>query len=135
MVMRFLLLWVIGTGATIALDIAWLGYIMRDFYATHAAELISFPLRLTIDRAAAALGVWGLISLGSLLFVQPHLVELRYAVLRGAAFGFVTYGIYDLTNRALFASWGWKLVVADIIWGIILNAICAAIIHIANKNL
>jgi uncharacterized membrane protein len=38
----------------------------------------------------------------------------------GALFGLVTYGIYDLTNRAILEKWSLRMTIADILWGCVL---------------
>jgi len=34
--------------------------------------------------------------------------------------GIFVYGVYELTNRAIFKNWEWKTVVLDTLWGGIL---------------
>jgi uncharacterized membrane protein len=46
--------------------------------------------------------------------------------------GFCIYGIYDLTNLALFKHWDVKLAVLDMCWGGILFAITTTIIPLMH---
>jgi uncharacterized membrane protein len=41
----------------------------------------------------------------------------RFALLHGAAFGFVAYATYDLTNQATLKTWSSFLSVVDMSWG------------------
>lgn len=51
--------------------------------------------------------------------VSPALAEDRpdRALWKGALFGLVAYGTYDLTNQATFAGWPWRITAADLAWG------------------
>lgn len=60
---------------------------------------------------------------GILFFVINPSIEkdnIRYAILAGAFFGFITYSTYDLTNLATVKDWPIRIVIIDIIWGTIL---------------
>jgi uncharacterized membrane protein len=51
----------------------------------------------------------------------------RGATLRGALFGLVAYGTYDLTNQATLPHWPWSLTVVDMAWGCVLTGWAATI--------
>ena len=61
--------------------------------------------------------------------VRPALASgsLGTALLYGAAFGFVAYATYDLTNQATLKNWSTVLTVADLAWGTVLSAGAAGI--------
>jgi uncharacterized membrane protein len=65
------------------------------------------------------------------LVVLPGVPAGRwYAVVaRGALFGVVAYGTYDLTNQATLRAWPVWLTVLDMAWGTVLTAIVAALAH------
>jgi uncharacterized membrane protein len=42
--------------------------------------------------------------------------------------GFIIYGVYELTNKALLTKWSWLTVIIDTIWGGILFAFTTYII-------
>jgi uncharacterized membrane protein len=57
--------------------------------------------------------------------VYPLIIAAAYmfvvkerSVVKGAVFGLVVYGVYNLTNRALLANYPWSLVVTDTAWGV-----------------
>ncbi len=52
--------------------------------------------------------------------------DLVSFALGGALIGLLSYGTYDLTNMATLAKWTWKLVVLDMLWGMVVTAAAAA---------
>jgi uncharacterized membrane protein len=69
---------------------------------------------------AAALAFYALYFVGVTVFaIRPwRRDDWRLgALLRGALFGVVAYGTYDLTNQATLSGWPWSLTVIDMIWG------------------
>ena len=78
----------------------------------------------------AALVFYAFFIIGILFFaVIPTLESDNWqkALLYGALFGFFTYATYDLTNLATLKNWPVKMVVVDIIWGMVLTGACATI--------
>jgi uncharacterized membrane protein len=55
--------------------------------------------------------------------------KIHLAFAYGALLGFVVYGIYDMTNLAVFREWTVKIALIDWCWGIFLcsvtNGFCA----------
>lgn len=101
-----------------ALDMLWLGVIAKKLYDDN----IGFLLRKSNGNLApywpSAIMVYLAIALGVVIFVTPKANgNLIAALLWGAAFGAVTYGIYDFTNHAILANWPLKISIIDIIWG------------------
>jgi uncharacterized membrane protein len=45
----------------------------------------------------------------------------------GALFGFFTYATFDLTKLALLKDWPLKIVIVDILWGMVLCSAVAAV--------
>jgi uncharacterized membrane protein len=60
--------------------------------------------------------------------VQPGLTaqSLLTAALHGAAFGFVTYATYDLTNQATLKDWPLLVSVVDMAWGTVVGTLAAS---------
>jgi len=52
---------------------------------------------------------------------------LRHAAVWGALFGFFTHATYDLTNLALLKDWPLKVVIVDILWGVVLCSVVASL--------
>jgi uncharacterized membrane protein len=123
MAILFYLKWyVLTTAVFFAFDILWLGVAAKEFYQKNLGHLF----RPSVNWTAAF--VFYLIFIVGILFfaVAPALEKDSWtkAVLRGGLFGFFTYATYDMTNLATIRDWPLKVVVVDIIWGIIL---CAAV--------
>jgi len=50
-------------------------------------------------------------------------------VLDAFILGLVIYGVYDMTNLALFKKWNWRLACMDTLWGGVLMALTTAIVY------
>lgn len=99
----------------VALDLLWLGVVMKDFYRTHIGHLMGGTV------------VWG----PALVFYVLYAVGLVYfavlpaheasswmkALLLGVFLGVFAYGTYDLTNQATLRDWPLVVTVLDIAWG------------------
>ncbi len=105
------------------LDALWITVLMKGFYASQLSGLgLAQPVRLW-----SGILVWLLLVAGVLLFVLPRADgSVGRAALWGAVFGFIAYGVYDLTNHAFLARWPVQLVIVDIAWGTALCAIVSA---------
>ena len=75
--------------------------------------------------------IFYMIFVGGILFfvVNPAIEKnsLSYALLAGAAFGFITYATYDLTNLATLENWPLFITIVDLIWGSFLSASTSAV--------
>ena len=73
-------------------------------------------------RLLAAAGVYVLIGLAWYLFIFKEMRKdnMKEMLLKAFLLGFTTYGIFDLTNHAIFDNWNLKSVLLDTFWGGIL---------------
>lgn len=102
-----------------AIDILWLGVIAKGFYNKHLRSFLAPRVNWT-----AAIVFYLLFIVGIFYFAIVPAVEegsLNKAMIDGALFGFFTYATYDLTNLATLRKWPIKIVIVDIIWGVILT--------------
>ncbi|MFH2020419.1 MAG: DUF2177 family protein [archaeon] len=113
---------------TLVIDLVYLSFLMKGFYD---AQLI--PFERTI-RIIPALLVWILIPLGVIIFVLPRSKELKKTVFFGAVYGFIVYGVYDLTNYAILEQWPIVMTIADIIWGTALCSIVSFVGYYLLRN-
>ena len=123
----FMKLYLLTVPVFFAIDMLWLGYASRGFYKDNIGHLMS-P---TVNWPAAFLFYFVFIA-GILVFaVAPALKEgsLGKATLWGGLFGLFTYATYDLTNLATLRDWPLKVVVVDVLWGVIL---CSAVATIST---
>ncbi len=116
-----------------AIDIIWLGVVVRGFYRRQ----LDFVLSPHVNWTAAI--CFYLIYIAGILFfaVRPALASesWRQAAVLGALFGFFTYATYDLTNMATISGWPIKIVVIDILWGTCLCTLVAILSFIIAKQL
>ena len=74
---------------------------------------------------------WALIAFGIHFFVLRNSFTAKDALIHGALFGFVLYGVYDFTNLATISTWTTEFAFSDIIWGSIL---CATVSYLSVPN-
>lgn len=114
----------------LAIDLVWLGIVMKGFYNTELGSLARRAGDGLAPRWGAALLVYVLIPGGLILFVRPLLQNngtIGSALGWGALYGLVVYGVYDLTNRAVLESWSLRMTIADIVWGCVLCGITSVV--------
>lgn len=51
--------------------------------------------------------------------------KARIALAKGALFGVIAYGVYDLTNQATLKVWSTSLSIADMAWGATITGVAA----------
>lgn len=108
---------------TILLDIVWIGMLAKNLYEQEIGSLIRKSGEQMSPNLLAAGLVYLAIALGIIYFVLPKAQgNLTQALVSGAIFGMVTYGIYDFTNMAVLANWTWKISLIDVLWGTVLCA-------------
>ena len=103
-----------------AIDMIWLGVGAKNFYGKHLSNFLSEEVNWT-----AAIIFYLLFIVGIFLFTILPAVEKQswtYALIYGGLFGFFTYATYDLTHLAPLNNWPMKVVIVDILWGMVLTA-------------
>lgn len=103
-----------------AIDILWLGLIAKKVYNKQLGRLLAPRVNWV-----AAIIFYLLFVIGVFFFaIIPAIKEdsFEQALLFGGLFGFFTYATYDLTNLATLRGWPLKIVIIDIIWGVVLTA-------------
>jgi uncharacterized membrane protein len=94
-------------------DGIWLTLVARNFYRSNLGHLIG-----DTTNWPPAILFYLIYTVGAWFFT---------AALRGAAFGFVAYATYDLTNHATLRGWPTIVTVVDMAWGTLLTAAVAGI--------
>jgi uncharacterized membrane protein len=134
--MQGLKLFAIVAPVCMAIDLLWLGVIMKDFYSNELGELARRQAGALAPRWPAAILVYLLIPAGIVIFVRPMLqANSSWAQTAGigALFGLVVYGVYDLTNRAVLQNYSLRLTVADLLWGCVLCAVTSCVLRGAMR--
>ncbi len=113
----------------VALDLLWLGIIMKDFYRVNLGHLMGDGVVW-----GAAVVFYLIFAAGLLYFaVMPGVAEgsLIKTMLLGALLGALCYATYDLTNQATLRDWPGVVTVIDIVWGAALSAAASAMGYFA----
>ena len=103
--------------ALVILDGLWLGVLMKDFYRRHLSHLARMADGGFDPIWPVAALVYPVIALGLAVFVLGRAQSPLNALLLGALFGAITYGVYDLTNHATLREWSTTMTLVDIGWG------------------
>jgi uncharacterized membrane protein len=115
-----------------AIDMLWLGFVAKGFYAKQIGPLMKPDINWT-----AAIVFYLIFIAGLVVFVITPAVlksSWTHAVMMGAFFGFVCYATYDLTNLAVAKDWPLFVTIIDLIWGAVLAASVSVITYlIATK--
>jgi uncharacterized membrane protein len=101
----------------LAFDGLWLGLLARDFYQQGIGHLMAARPRLDAALLFYALYTLGLVALVLAPLAQSRRGTWKMAMLRGALFGLVAYGTYDLTNLATLRDWPVQVAWVDMAWG------------------
>jgi uncharacterized membrane protein len=121
---KLLQLYVVTAILFFAIDILWLGVIAKNFYKRHLGRFF----RERVNWTAASI-FYSLYILGIMIFaILPGInyASLGRTVILGMLYGLFTYATYDLTNLATLKDWPVKIVVVDILWGVVLCGLVSA---------
>ena len=106
------------------IDTVWLGYMGDRVYRPLIGEVLAETFRLV-----PAIAFYTLYAAGLTIFaVLPGLKtgDWRTALRWGALFGLFAYGTYDLTNYATLKTWGLKITLMDMTWGVVVSGVSSA---------
>jgi uncharacterized membrane protein len=127
--MHIFLTFLIISLCTIVIDVLWIGFIAKNTLVDLIKPYLSFDASGNmLMRTPYAIACWLLIVAGVYFFVtktMPKNASLIDTFTKGALFGAVTYGVYDLTNAALQIEWPALMIALDVGWGMFLCGICA----------
>jgi uncharacterized membrane protein len=128
----FLKLYFLSLPLFLGLDFAWLTFVARKFYADNLGSLMK-----PTPNLPAAIIFYLIYLAGFVYFVMlPNFSSksLLTTVLSGAAFGFIAYATYDLTNLATLKNWPLSVTIVDILWGAFASGFIASLTtSIASK--
>jgi uncharacterized membrane protein len=123
----------VGAIAFMVLDSFWLGLVMKNFYRDQLAPIVRLGDGGIAPNWPAAFVVYALLGTGIALFVIPRASTASLAAAYGALFGLVVYGVYDFTNYSTLRQWPFVLTLADVGWGAVASAACAAVVRSAAQ--
>ena len=104
------------------IDVFWIYFVATPMYKQEVASLMQLKI-------PPAILFYIIFLLGLIFFVvnPNHGSSLVNVFMVGAFYGLVTYGTYDLTVYATMNIFSLKLVVADILWGMLLSGLVATL--------
>lgn len=129
--MELILKLLVAGGVMGILDYVWLGHIAKKIYYSEMGKIL-----LDKPNMLPALVFYVIYVVGVIIFVvNPALAKdsFWHAAGYGALFGLVAYATYDLTNLAVTKGFSTKIVVIDMIWGMILTAAVAGLTFLAVR--
>ena len=112
------------------IDVFWIYFVATPMYKQEVASLMQLKIPPAI--------LFYIIFLVGLIFfvINPnHGNTLVNVFMIGAFYGLVTYATYDLTVYATMNIFSLKLVVADILWGMILSGSVATLTVLTTAKL
>ncbi len=112
----------------ILFDLIWFSVSLSTIYLPKFTE-IQGSTPLFFSKIAGGLFAWVLLALGINIFVLPKSNNLFEAILNGALFGFIIYGVYNGTNYVTFDKYNMDIMFPDLIWGTIVSAAISGIIY------
>ena len=124
--------YLIAAAVFLVLDLLWLGFVAKGLYERFLGDLLADE-----PNVAAAVLFYAIFLAGLVYFVIAPAVEegsLRSALLRGAAFGLVTYATWDLTSLAVIEGFPVAIVPIDIAWGAVLAASVSAVTFSVSRR-
>ncbi len=122
---KYLELYGLTTVVFFAFDFVWLTVATGRIYRPYIGDLLKDTPNLPVAGAFYLLYVVGILVLASLPGYEKD--ALSVAVFRGAVFGLLAYGTYDLTNLATLKGWAWQVSAIDMVWGTVLTGTVAAV--------
>lgn len=131
MTVYYIKLYFVTLAAFLAIDAVWLALVARTFYRKYLDWLMAAN-----PNWIAALAFYLLFVVGVLVFVVVPGVEdgsLRTTLLKGALFGLIAYGTYDLTNQATVKNWPLTITAVDMVWGTALSVAVSYVGFVAGK--
>jgi uncharacterized membrane protein len=114
----------------VGLDALWRGVVARKLYRHQLGELLR-----PRPQWLAVVALYALYLAGLVYFVLSWSISVGEAMVNGAFFGLVTYGVYNLTNAATLRDWPWLVVLVDLAWGAVLTAVTSGLAFVIINNL
>lgn len=106
------------------IDTLWLSNMGDRVYRPLIGDVLADKFRLV-----PAIAFYTLYAAGLTIFaVLPGLktADWKTALVWGGLFGLFAYGTYDLTNYATLKTWGLKITLLDMTWGVVVSSVSSA---------
>ena len=112
------------------IDFVWINYVAMPLYKQELAELMEL-------KVIPVVLFYVIFLLGLIFFViNPNQGNsLLNIFMIGSLYGLVTYGTYDLTVYATLNIFSLKIVITDILWGMVLSGLVATLTVYTSSKL
>jgi len=97
-------------------------FLSRNYFSKQILEIQKYSMKINYF---ATFLCYMLLIFGLYYFI----IKPKRTIIDASLLGFVIYGVFETTNKALFSKWNWKTVIMDTLWGGILFAIVTYIIY------
>lgn len=118
--------------AFVVIDMAYLSHSVSTIYRPGMGYIGKD--KMETSDLVLGFATWVLLAVGCVAFVLPHAKTPTNALYGGALFGFIVYGVYNLTNKATLKQWDTKMMMTDMAWGTFLSGLVAWLIYHWQHN-
>ena len=115
----------------LAVDWIWVGWLSQPYWSALVKKITGSPMKVNIW---SAVGAYLLLAVGITWLVLPQVDSVQSALIKGALFGLVVYGVFDLTNMTIFSQYDKRLALADTLWGTFASAMISVIVFKLIEN-
>jgi uncharacterized membrane protein len=117
----------------LAMDYIWLKSVMKGLYVSQVGHMLRMSGGDIMVAPLPTVLVYALMVGGLYYFAVRPSESLQESMFSGAVAGLFSYGIFALTNHAIFKDWAWRITLPDIAWGIVLMTIVAGVGYRLNQ--
>lgn len=115
------------------MDYIWLGVVGKGLYLENVGSMLLVHQQTISPRLLPAAFVYLLFAIMLWLIVLPLAQSnIKMSFAYGALVGFVIYGIYDMTNLAVFKDWTTTIAIIDWCWGTFLCSVTGGFCALMN---
>jgi uncharacterized membrane protein len=100
--------------------------LIKNYFGNQIQLVQGSPMRLNLTATI-------LVYIFVVCQVQYFIIQKRASVSDAFLLGILTYGIFELTNMALFKNWKAMSVIIDTLWGGILYAVATYVVYKLHK--
>lgn len=112
----------------VVIDYLWIGGLAKSMYLEAYKPWLRLENGVLMPMWWAAIGVYLLFAFAFLVFIMPLAQgSWLHAFYYGAAMGFITYGVYNLTCLAIFKDFPIGVSLIDTLWGTFLCGFSSAL--------
>ena len=119
----------VALAVLLAADLSWITY-ARPMYAALVRNVQGGTTPMRVDRVAAAVAYVFVVATFVLLVAATPGTTVARAFGKGAMVGFLVYGVFNATNKAMFQAYDARTAVVDTLWGTTVFGLAAATYHL-----